>query len=227
LTLNGNVDATDGDNTIGIGTLALNGVTRRFTVANGATPIDLNIAADITGNAGEGLTKGGTGRMRFTGTNTFTGRTFIQSGFLEIDGDQLQSQILVGSFGTLEGNGAVGATVAGGTVRPGPNNDSLSANGNLAFKGVDAVFAVDMHENVRTVGRFVARRVILNDAQLQIFDSPDDLPPLNRPIGIIGGAGGISGRFNGLPNNAIVVSSSGLSYRVNYAGIGVSVTRVS
>jgi hypothetical protein len=69
--------------------------------------------------------------------------------------------------------------------------------------------------------------VALNDAQLQIFDSPNDLPPLNRPIGVIGGTGGISGRFNGLPNNAIVVSSSGLSYRVNYTGLGVFVTRVS
>ena len=58
------------------GRLDLNGATRTFTVGNslGAdTVVDLDVPAVLSGAAGNGLTKAGTGTLRLGGANTFDG----------------------------------------------------------------------------------------------------------------------------------------------------------
>jgi autotransporter-associated beta strand protein len=227
LTMNGNVTTAGANNAIGEGTLDLNGLTRTFTVANGVSPVDLNVVANIVGT-GAGVTKNGAGKLRFTGTNTYTGQTLIQAGALEIDGDQPQSAVVVESLGTLEGNGRVGATQVRGTVRPGPNNDSLTINSDVTFvPSMNTIFAVDMHRDVKTAGKLIARTATISGTNLAILDNVNDLPPIGSPVIIMGARSGLSGRFKGVPNNSTVVSSSGVTYRVNYTSTLVYVTRVT
>jgi autotransporter-associated beta strand protein len=134
LTLGGNVigNATATSATI-TGKLALSeftGVTRTFTIADGAPNVDLDISAVVSG-AADDLTKAGAGTMVLSGANTYTGATTVSAGVLNIQNAtglgtvaggttvsngatlQLQGGITVGSEAlNIRGTGAGGQTGA-------------------------------------------------------------------------------------------------------------------
>ncbi|MFL5240613.1 MAG: autotransporter-associated beta strand repeat-containing protein [Gemmataceae bacterium] len=239
LTLNSTVTATSASNggaatatvTATIeGNLSLVRATPTFTVNDGPENIDLNVAAVVSGDAGVGLTKAGAGKMVLGGNNTYPGATTVNAGTLAINGNQGADPTVVNTGGTLAGDGTVGPLTVngGGIVRPGAGL-SLSVNGNATFTNDHATYSADLiATSVGTLG--ATRTLALNNA-LSLFDindptHPELLPPLNDPLPILGAAA-ITGTFNGLPNNAIAVSSSGLSYRVNYTPTIVFVTRIS
>jgi len=103
---------------------ALNALT---SVAGVPLYADLIVSAPITGAAGVGIIKTGTGTLALTGINTFPGTTTITQGTLIADGDPTVGKTVgpvVLNGGNLAGNGIVGpvtptsATVSG-TILPG------------------------------------------------------------------------------------------------------------
>lgn len=95
-------------------------------VARGADK--LTVSQLIQGGTGEQtLTKTGSGTLLLTGTSTYTGRTTIQAGTVEVDG-AIASAVDVKSGGTLAGtNGhlsGVATVYSGGTISPGTGNSA-------------------------------------------------------------------------------------------------------
>jgi autotransporter-associated beta strand protein len=66
------------------GNLSLGSATRSFSIAAHTANPDLLISAVISGEAGAGITKTGTGNLRLSGTNTYSGLTTVNTSFLEI-----------------------------------------------------------------------------------------------------------------------------------------------
>ena len=89
------------------------------------------------GGTGGALTKVGTGFLQLTGNETYTGKTTVQQGLLEVDGTLASSETLVDTGATLAGAGHIGdiAAQAGSYIIPGdvynpsmsPPNATLSA----------------------------------------------------------------------------------------------------
>jgi outer membrane autotransporter protein len=77
----------------------------------------------------------GTGKTILTAESTYSGPTSILRGTLIVNGSIASSPVLVGSGGTLGGNGTVGPTAifTGGTLSPGNSVGTLAVNGNLVF----------------------------------------------------------------------------------------------
>lgn len=128
LRLNGNVTATSATNGYAIisGNLALNGVTRTFTVNDSDYSPDMVISAVISdGIAGTGgIIKAGTGpgELYLTGANTYSGPTTVNSGYLEINNP------------TALGSTNVGTTVVNGAglsllFNVSVTNEALTLNG--------------------------------------------------------------------------------------------------
>src|SRR5262249_13753921 len=154
--------------------------------------------------------------------NTYTGPTTINAGILEIDG-QVHNPIVVNKSGSLAGQGAVGPVTVnpGGDVGPGAG-EHLSVNGNVTFANSEASFTPHfVHSTAGTLG--ASMTVPLNNATLRLLDLSFLPPALGLPFTLINAAR-VTGTFNALPNNAIAVSASGLSYRVTYTASSVTVT---
>jgi autotransporter-associated beta strand protein len=123
--------ATIGTNagTAASGRIDLAGGNRRFTVMDGAAPIDLLVTVPITNG---GLLKSGLGTMHVTGVNTYSGPTTVAAGTLQVGNASGvgSSHVTVEAGGTLAvGVGttlrAPAVTVAGGTV----SASTLAVNG--------------------------------------------------------------------------------------------------
>ena len=100
------------------GNLSLGGVTRTFTIANGAAAADMQISAVISGTGAEGLIKAGAGTLVFSGGNTYTGPTTVNAGVLNI-----------------QNSSALGTTANGTTVSSGA---ALQLQGGIAI-GAEAL----------------------------------------------------------------------------------------
>jgi autotransporter-associated beta strand protein len=116
-----------GDQTLSIGSL------------NYTQTIDGQIAdGGFKGGTGGALTKVGSGFLQLTGNNTYTGKTTVQQGLMEVDGTLASGEILIDTGATLAGAGHIGniAAQAGSYIIPGdvynpstsPPNSTLSAD---------------------------------------------------------------------------------------------------
>ncbi|TCH99805.1 hypothetical protein EJV46_03810 [Roseococcus sp. SYP-B2431] len=82
------------------------------------------------------LTQAGTGNLIVTGTNSYTGATFVNAGRLSVNGSIASSSgVTVASGATLGGTGSLpGVSVlSGGTIAPGNSIGTLSVAGNLTL----------------------------------------------------------------------------------------------
>ena len=125
-TLSGNVTYSalnDPDKAIIAGNLDLSSATRTFTVNNSVAPgaaVDLEVSAVISGAAGSGVTKNGTGVLKLSGANTFDGNLYIPDNY---------GSVILGHPQSL------GTPTFGRTITIG-NGDSLlldATNGNVVF----------------------------------------------------------------------------------------------
>ena len=239
LTLGGNVTATsvtlDGQvrpASIEGGRLSLGMGARTFTVNSGPGGTQLIVSSHVL--EATLLAKAGVGSMRLTADSTYGGFTGVDAGTLTIDGNQRNSPVVVNAGGILAGDGTVELLTvnAGGTVRPGAGR-SLTVVENASFANANAVYAADLFAT--SVGQLSVSgplaTLALNNATLQLLDinvpgQPQLLPPLGALIPIVSGPS-VTGTFNGLPNNSIAVSASGLAYRVFYTPNVVFVQRVN
>ena len=96
----------------------------------------------LNGGTGGSLIKVGSGFLQLTGNESYTGKTTVQAGLLEIDGSVASSEVLVDTGATLAGAGSINGNIvaqASSTIIPGdvynpntsPPNTALTAGGLL------------------------------------------------------------------------------------------------
>lgn len=73
------------------------------------------------------LEKVGTGTLRLTGANTYSGGTVVNNGELKVDGSIAASLVTVNSGGSLSGSGSVGGVSGAGSINPGNSPGILTA----------------------------------------------------------------------------------------------------
>ena len=125
------------------------GASRTFAVANGDQAIDVDVGAVVSG-AGFGVTKTGTGVMRMSGVNTYTGATAVNAGILQVAGDgsiNTSSGITVGAGGSLFYNSSVALTKAPTLSGAVGNRAVLSGTGTI-----NAAVALDSLGDVLSPG---------------------------------------------------------------------------
>ena len=113
LTLGGDVTANaSADTAIISGNLSLGSATRSFNIASGAANPDLTISAIISGNAGVGITKTGSGSLRLSGSgaNTYDGTTTVEEGLLELN-KAAGTEAIAGALTIGDGTGAIDSAI--------------------------------------------------------------------------------------------------------------------
>ncbi len=206
------------------GTVGLGAATRTIAVDNAVT----TMGGVISGGAGAGIIKEGSGALNLTAANTFTGTTMINTGMLLVNnttGNAVAST-MVNSGGFLGGAGSVGGNLtvnAGGTVNPGNSPGILMINGNATFSA-GSNFVVEL--DGPTAGAFydqlaVSGTIDLGGANL-VLDLGYD-PTTSDFFYILSntGVGAISGTFAGLSQGGLFNTNfNGIDYvgTISYTG---------
>lgn len=160
----------------------------------------------------------GNGTITLTGTNTYRGITYANSGTLLVNGYQPQSPVTVGSGGTFGGTGTVGHVTANGRLWPGASPGLLTSS-NLTFTGM-ANYSVELNGNAPGTGydQIKARGTVsLGSASLNAtlgFPSA-----ISNSFTIIDndGSDAVTVTFAGLTEGA-TVNVSGTPFRISYIG---------
>jgi len=204
-------------------TLDLNSFNQTIGSLAGAGSATLGSAMLTTGNdntsttfsgtiSGTGsLTKIGSGTLMLTGINTYSGRTAVNGGTLEVDGSIAPSSLTtVNSGGTLTGIGTVGnLTVAGGgTFAPGSGapGSSMTVAGNLAFQS-GALYLVQVNPSTASFANVTGTATLAGTVQVAF--APGSY--VTRQYTILH-SGGLIGTFNGVSGNVPAGFSDSLSY---------------
>ncbi|MFT3883607.1 MAG: autotransporter-associated beta strand repeat-containing protein [Gemmatales bacterium] len=239
ITLNGNVTASAGPQSPAVitGRLVLGGPTKPFTINPGGAAGDaMRIDAVISG--GTGMQKLGTGVLRLTGKNTYTGVSLVTKGVLAVDGQQPSSPVQLDG-GTLGGHGVIGtltATANGGTISPGLGSTAiLSITGNVTLNS-----AVTLVLNMQGTGTVpgknfgqlnVTGNVALNNAKLNLTPLSSFVSPaVGTSLLLIPTTGTVTGVFSKWQSGSlhpILFKGRTLAFDITYgenAGEGVEVT---
>lgn len=134
-----------GPNTVLFGSSTNMGVPN-CTYSIGAAGGDMSFQGRITNGVGTvAITKVGTGTLRLSGNNTYSGGTTISSGTLLVNntsGSGTGSGAVSVTGGTLGGNGAIAGSVsigAGGNLAPGTSIGTFTINNSLTLAGTTTV----------------------------------------------------------------------------------------
>jgi fibronectin-binding autotransporter adhesin len=127
-----------GDGTVRLGLAGPSLPSQKLTigVANASSTFSGSIVNGTATTAP--LEKVGTGTIRFTGTNTYTGTTTVSAGTLAINGNNSAATgvVTVASGATLVGSGTIGGQIivsSGGTLAPGNSPGLLTANNGVSL----------------------------------------------------------------------------------------------
>lgn len=202
------------------GVLDLTGATRTFTVADGASAIDLDIAA-VVSSAG-GITKAGPGVLRLGGQNSYTGLTTISAGTLQVDGVVGDVVVNGGALGGAGTTGAVTFLAAGGTLAPGASPGvlttgpmTMSAQTTLRIE-LDGTSPGGGHDQL-----VVSGALAIGNAILQVV--PGARLSRGDRFTIARATGGITGTFSGLPQGA-TFNAGTRSFVINYSANEIVLT---
>ena len=140
--LNGFLE-TGGSSTISGGTLTV-GSGQELVLRTNLSSDSLTISSNILANGTNALTKSGAGTLTLSGTNTYTGGTYINQGILNINAD--------GTLGAVPGSAATNLTFSGtnSTLQFGAANIALNANRKIGI-GYDDTATFDTNGNNATV----------------------------------------------------------------------------
>lgn len=210
------------NDTIRFGAMAGNGQLRRD---NGSPVVcigALNTNTTFSGIITLGLTivKEGTGVLRFTGANNYSGTTTVTAGTLLIDSTgQITSPTTVtggilGGIGTCSGTVVIGA---GGKLSPGSQGIGTFTTGPLTMN-TGAAYLVELNTQTGTGDQTKANGVTLANAQLTLSGTGTGLPAgTNYTIIDNVATTPVAGIFNGLPELS-VVTVNGFTFRITYRG---------
>lgn len=116
------------------GNIATNG--RLLEIAGGEATN--HITGTISGSGSLALTSG---RLSLTGTSTYTGKTWVHQGVLEVDGSiASSSEVAVEQGASLTGHGRVSVITGAGSVDPGDSPGILTASAVNGSGGLDFNF---------------------------------------------------------------------------------------
>ena len=113
----------------------LNGANRTIKADNGSAAVGGNISGVISDSVGgAGLTKTGTGTLKLSAANTYTGMTTVDAGELILDGS-VAGAVTVDFGATLSGSGSIdGASTINGMLNPGNSPGTLTFNDALTLE---------------------------------------------------------------------------------------------
>ncbi len=191
--------------------------------AGGSSEFDGSISG--TGfPGGDTIYKWGSGTFALTGTNTYLNATEVAGGVLIVDGQQLQSPVIVDSSGILTGSGTVGSITNGGTVAPGNGGPAQLTCSNLKFTSSGS-YQVDMTGPVPGLGYSQLNPIsptpsnILGNASLQVVPHFTSPVSIGQQFTIISNATAhpFNGTFAGLPEGA-QFTANGFTFSISYVG---------
>jgi autotransporter-associated beta strand protein len=172
------------------------------------------------------IIKEGTGTLRFTGTNNYTGGTTVNAGAFLIDSvGQVTSPVLVNA-GTIGGIGTCAAALtvgsgsgAGSFLSPGSNAIGTMTVTGLLTMNVDATLKAEIKVAKDSADQVKAGSVTLNAPLLSIQSLSADSVPRGAIFTIINNTGtaAVSGTFKNLPELSMV-NINGTNFRISYKG---------
>ena len=214
---NGLVEVTLGNHVVGT-PLTLAAVTD----CEVATSASLNLAGMISGAGGINRTGSGTGTLRLSGANTFTGGCTWNMGTLELNGSVTSAVVVNG--GIFKGSGTVShnLTIHGGTHAPGASPGSMTVTKNYAL---DPGGTLQMELNGTTAGTQYDQLKVTGATSTVTLAGALDLiaaPGLvaGSTFTLINNSGNstaVAGAFAGLPQNTEFYADAQW-WRINYAG---------
>ena len=213
--------------TIRFGSMEGGGQLRRD---NGAPVISigaLNTNATFFGIITGALTimKEGTGILRFTGANNYSGNTTITGGTLLIDSTgQITSATTVvagaiGGIGSCTGPVTVGTGAgAGAMLVPGSQGIGKFTTGVLTLKQ-DATYLAELNTANGAGDQVSAAGVVLNNPRLTITGIGATAIPEGTSYTIVNNTGtaAVTGNFDSLPEMSLI-TVNGLTFRITYKG---------
>lgn len=212
-------------------TTNVNGVISNSAVAttstltvNGSQTTEFNGA--IQNGAGTvALTKDGSGSLRLSGVNTFTGATKVDGGTLLVTGSISGSAVSVTDGGVLGGTGTTGSVTAtsGATISPGLAAGVLNT-GALAMSS-GSTLSIEI--NGLTLGTqydqlSVTGTVDITGATLGVSGTYLTAPVITNDLFTIllndGNSDAVIGTFAGLSEGALFTATSGQDFTISYVG---------
>ncbi len=166
-----------------------------------------NLSTEVSGVIADGapcgcpgfgsLVKIGSGQLTLSGLNAYSGPTFVDGGFLDVEGS-ISSSIFtrVNSGGALTGAGIVGNTFIanGGIFLPGSGFGTfMSVQGNLAFQS-GALYLVQLSSATSTFADVSGTAHLNGNVGVAI----DPAGTVMKQYMILQASGGVSGTFSGL-----------------------------
>ncbi|MCF7806192.1 MAG: autotransporter domain-containing protein [Simkaniaceae bacterium] len=167
-------------------------------------------------SGGGSLTKGNTGTLIITNTNTLSGANEVTGGILILNGT-LPGNMTVGADGTLKGTGSVGGDLdVSGTLAPGNSIGTLSS-GPVSFDS-GSTFVVEMGPSAATLLDVTGTATL--DGTISITQNSGTYAQSGQYT-IIRTTGGISGSFDtvsitALPNFNLSLSQGSHNLLLNY-----------
>ncbi|WP_315386043.1 autotransporter-associated beta strand repeat-containing protein [uncultured Stenotrophomonas sp.] len=202
LTLAGS-NSYSGGTTVEAGTLVGNTNSLQGDIANNAALVFDQAAngtyAGTLSGAGS-LDKTGGGTLLLGGNSTgFTGTTTVSAGALGVGsaatpGAALGGPVVVGSAGTLFGNGSIGSLDLSGTLLSGGDQGSLTVVGNTAVRG-GSTWQITPTSVGTVVPVTVGGTLQIDPGATLQLDHSDRLP-VGSPISFATAGGGVSGTFS-------------------------------
>lgn len=221
---------TFGNGTISFGALSGSGVFRSDSangtigvISIGALNTDTTFTGTMVSNGTRyiGVTKVGTGKLTFTGANTYDGPTTVTAGTLLINGS-IRSAVTVNG-GTFGGNGSSTAAVtvnSGGALTPGgPANVGTFTTSAALTLSSGSTYQIELNSDTNTADKTVAAGVTLNGATLSITNLGSAALAAGAQLTIIDNtaATSVSGTFANLPEGTTFAAGAN-QFRISYVG---------
>ncbi len=205
-----------------IGSLAGYGLVEMLNGAliTGHNNVETTFAGQISGLGGN-LTKTGTNTFTLAGNNAYTGTTFVKGGTLLVRGQQPQSDVTIQTGGTLGGNGTVGViSDLSGHVKPGANAYGILKCAGFLTHAPANQFRVAINGTTPGVDcdqLDVSGGLTLMGGTLNLAMNFAGAVSNQYVIIKNDGVDGVTGTFNGLPQDAIL-TANGVAFQIDYHG---------